>query len=93
MITVDVLTLFPRAFEGFLDCGIAKIAREKDLLSVALRDFRAFATDRYRRVDEKPYGGGPGMVLLCSPSSRATKPWSRNDGARARISGRLASSC
>jgi tRNA (guanine37-N1)-methyltransferase len=64
---VDVLTLFPGAFAGFLEHGIARIARAKGLLEVTLRDFRAFAKDRTGRVDDKPYGGGPGMVLECEP--------------------------
>ena len=64
---VDVLTLFPPMFEGFLEHGLVKIAREKDLLEVTCHDFRAFATDRHRSVDDRPYGGGPGMVLMCGP--------------------------
>jgi len=54
-------------FSGFLSHGIVKIAREKQLLDVHLRNFRDFSKDRYRSVDDKPYGGGPGMVLLCEP--------------------------
>lgn len=64
---VDVLTLFPPMFEGFLEHGLVKIAREKDLLEVACHDFREFATDRHRSVDDRPFGGGPGMVLMCGP--------------------------
>jgi tRNA (guanine37-N1)-methyltransferase len=66
-VRVDVLTLFPDAFSGPLTNGILRIAREKGLLDVKLRNFRDFAKDRYRSVDDKPYGGGPGMVLLCEP--------------------------
>lgn len=64
---VDVLTLFPPMFEGFLEHGLVKIAREKNLLEVTCHDFREFATDRHRSVDDRPYGGGPGMVLMCGP--------------------------
>lgn len=67
MVRLDVLTLFPEMFQGFLSYGIAKIAREKGLLDVHLRNFRDFTKDRYKSVDDKPYGGGPGMVLLCEP--------------------------
>jgi tRNA (guanine37-N1)-methyltransferase len=66
-VRVDVLTLFPDAFSGALSNGVLRIAREKNLLDVRLRNFRDFAKDRYRSVDDKPYGGGPGMVLLCEP--------------------------
>lgn len=64
---IDVLTLFPQVFEPFLAHGQVRIAREKRLLEVHLHDFRAFATDKHRSVDDKPYGGGPGMVLMCGP--------------------------
>lgn len=64
---IDVLTLFPQVFEPFLAHGQVRIAREKHLLEVRLHDFRAFATDRHKSVDDKPYGGGPGMVLMCGP--------------------------
>lgn len=64
---IDVLTLFPQVFEPFLAHGQVRIAREKRLLEVHLHDFRAFATDKHKSVDDKPYGGGPGMVLMCGP--------------------------
>ncbi len=64
---IDVLTLFPAMFEGFLNHGLVRIARDKALIETHLHDFREFATDRHRSVDDKPYGGGPGMVLMCGP--------------------------
>lgn len=64
---IDVLTLFPQLFEGVLSNGILRIAAEKKLLEVYPRNFRDFTKDRYKSVDDKPYGGGPGMVLLCEP--------------------------
>lgn len=67
MLRIDVLTLFPAMFGGFLTEGLVRIAREKGLLDVQLHDFREFATDRHRSVDDRPYGGGPGMVLMCGP--------------------------
>jgi tRNA (guanine37-N1)-methyltransferase len=66
-VRLEILTLFPQMFESFLSHGIVKIAREKGLLDVHLRNFRDFTKDRYKSVDDKPYGGGPGMVLLCEP--------------------------
>jgi len=60
---IDVLTLFPNAFEGFLGESMIRIAREKGALDVHLHDIRDWATDNHRSVDDKPYGGGPGMVL------------------------------
>ncbi|TET38569.1 MAG: tRNA (guanosine(37)-N1)-methyltransferase TrmD [Planctomycetota bacterium] len=60
---IDVLTLFPNVFEGFLGESMIRIAREKGALDVRLHDIRDWATDNHRSVDDKPYGGGHGMVL------------------------------
>jgi len=64
---VHVLTLFPRLFEAFLEESIVGIAADKGALQVDLVDFRRFATDRHHTVDDRPYGGGPGMVIKPEP--------------------------
>ncbi len=64
---IDVLTLFPEMFESFLGYTIVKRARDKGLVEFALSNIRDFSTDAYRKVDDKPYGGGAGMVLMCGP--------------------------
>jgi len=64
---IDVLTLFPRMFESPLSCSILKRAQDAGLVEIALTDIRDFATDSYRKVDDKPYGGGPGMVMMPGP--------------------------
>lgn len=64
---VDILTIFPGLFQGFLGESMVRIAQEKGLLEVHLRDFRAFAQGPRRSVDDKPFGGGPGMVLKPEP--------------------------
>ena len=64
---VDVLTLFPRMFESPLDCSILKRAQEASLVEITITDIRDFAADSYRKVDDKPYGGGPGMVMMPGP--------------------------
>ena len=64
---VDILTLFPDFFASPLQSSMIKRAREAALLSVAVHDIRAFATDRHRTVDDAPYGGGPGMVMKTGP--------------------------
>lgn len=64
---VEVHTLFPDMFEGFLAHGLVRLAREKGLVEVGLHDFRQHASDRHKSVDDRPYGGGPGMVLMCGP--------------------------
>ncbi len=64
---IDVLTLFPEMFESPLDCSILKRAQDKGIVEIALTNIRDFATDNYRKVDDKPYGGGPGMVMMPGP--------------------------
>ncbi|MDT8301447.1 MAG: tRNA (guanosine(37)-N1)-methyltransferase TrmD, partial [Sedimentisphaerales bacterium] len=64
---VDVLTLFPQMFESPLGSSILNRAQEASLVEIALTDIRDFAADSYRKVDDKPYGGGPGMVMMPGP--------------------------
>ncbi|MBN1360047.1 MAG: tRNA (guanosine(37)-N1)-methyltransferase TrmD [Sedimentisphaerales bacterium] len=64
---IDVLTLFPEMFESPLGHSIVKRAQEQGLVEIALTNIRDFATDSYRKVDDKPYGGGPGMVMMPGP--------------------------
>jgi tRNA (guanine37-N1)-methyltransferase len=64
---IDVLTIFPDFFRGPLDYGILRRAREAGLVEVAIHDLRAFTTDRHRTVDDRPFGGGEGMVLKPEP--------------------------
>ena len=66
-IRFDVLTLFPEIFSGYLEQSLLKLAIARGLVDVRLWDFRDWATDRHRSVDDKPYGGGPGMLLSCQP--------------------------
>lgn len=63
----DVFTIFPGIFEGPLSESILKRAQERGLLSVELHDIRDWTTDRHRSVDDYPYGGGPGMVMMAPP--------------------------
>ena len=62
---IDILTLFPEMFSSFLGTSIPKRAAEKGLVEYRLTNFRAFATDAHQSVDDKPFGGGPGMVMMC----------------------------
>lgn len=63
----DVLTLFPEIFSGYLGESLLKLAIERGLVEVHLHDFRDWATDKHRTVDDRPFGGGPGMVLKVEP--------------------------
>lgn len=60
---IDILTLFPQQFENALNFSIPKIAQEKSLLEINYLNWRRFATDQHQTVDDRPYGGGSGMVL------------------------------
>jgi tRNA (guanine37-N1)-methyltransferase len=62
---IDILTLFPEMFAPVLGTSIPKRAAEKGLVSYHLTNIRDFATDAHRSVDDKPFGGGPGMVMMC----------------------------
>jgi tRNA (guanine37-N1)-methyltransferase len=63
----DVLTLFPALFDGFLDESILKRAIERDLVRVHRWDIREWAEGKHKQVDDRPFGGGPGMVLMAPP--------------------------
>jgi tRNA (guanine37-N1)-methyltransferase len=67
----DVVTLFPELFAPHLENGITRRAFAPDRVDVRLWQLRDFADDNYRRVDDRPYGGGPGMVMLAEPLLRA----------------------
>ena len=66
----DVITLFPELFAPFLEAGVARRAFAGGLIDLKLWNPREFAEGNYRRVDDRPFGGGPGMVMLAEPLSR-----------------------
>lgn len=63
----DVVTAFPRMLEGPLGYSIIRRARERGLIEIRLHDLRDYASDKHRKVDDTPYGGGGGMVLMPGP--------------------------
>lgn len=70
---VDILSLFPDYFRGPFDVSILKRAQEKGLLDLNLIDIRSFAKGKHAKVDDRPYGGGPGMVLMPEPVCEAIR--------------------
>jgi tRNA (guanine37-N1)-methyltransferase len=64
---LEVLTLFPGIFSGFLAESIPKIAIEKKAVEIRLHNIRAWSADKHSKVDDRPFGGGPGMVMTCQP--------------------------
>jgi len=79
----DVVTLFPELFTPFLTVGITRRAFESGQVDVQFSNPRDFATGNYRRVDDRPFGGGPGMVMMAQPLQLALAHIrsQRNDGA------------
>ena len=74
---IAVLTLFPGMFAGPLDESIVKRAREAGLLELTLHNLREYAHDRHRTVDDRPFGGGPGMLLKPEPLFEAVEKLAR----------------
>ncbi|QQR82676.1 tRNA (guanosine(37)-N1)-methyltransferase TrmD [Candidatus Campbellbacteria bacterium] len=68
-----VITLFPESIESYVNSSILKRAQEKKLLSVSFVNPRTFTTDAHHKVDDKPYGGGPGMVMKAEPILKAVE--------------------
>lgn len=69
----DILSLFPDYFKGPFNESIIKRAKEKELLDIHHVDIRDFAENKFRRVDDRPYGGGPGMVMMPQPLTTAIR--------------------
>jgi tRNA (guanine37-N1)-methyltransferase len=78
---IDILTIFPDFFRGPLDYGIIRRARETGLVEISIHDLRTFTKDKHRTVDDRPFGGGEGMVLKpepifeCVESLGCIAPW------------------
>jgi tRNA (guanine37-N1)-methyltransferase len=75
----DILTLFPRIFEGPLEESILKRARQTGLAQIRVHNLRDFTHDKHRVVDDKPYGGGPGMLMKPEPIFEAVEKLQRPD--------------
>src|SRR3989338_4146694 len=75
---IDILTLFPRMFENVLQESILKRAQEKGKLKVRIHNLRDWTSDSHRSADDKPFGGGPGMVMKVEPVYLALKELLKN---------------
>ena len=82
MIRFDVVTLFPEMFSAVTHSGITSRALEAGLWALTTWNPRDFTTDNYRTVDDRPYGGGPGMVMLAEPIERALDAVRSSGGGR-----------
>ncbi|GBC76393.1 tRNA (guanine-N(1)-)-methyltransferase [bacterium HR07] len=70
---VDIVTIFPQMLTGFFEAGVIGAARQAGLVQIYLHNLRDFTTDKHKQVDDRPYGGGPGMVLKPEPFFRAVE--------------------
>jgi tRNA (guanine-N1)-methyltransferase len=69
----DILTIFPKIFNSYLNESILKRAQKKKLILITIHDFRKFALGKHKQVDDRPYGGGPGMILKVEPIYKCLK--------------------
>jgi tRNA (guanine37-N1)-methyltransferase len=80
----DIITIFPEFFAGPLQYGIVRRAREARLIEAGVHDLRAFTHDRHKTVDDRPFGGGEGMVMKPEPLFEAVESLVGRDGAAAK---------
>ena len=67
----DIITIFPKIFDSYFNESIIKRAREHGLIDIRVHDLRRFSDDKHKKVDDRPYGGGPGMVFKIDPIIKA----------------------
>ncbi len=77
IIRFDIITIFPKVIEAYANESILKRAQKKKLVDIRIHDLRQFSKDKHKKVDGKPYGGGPGMVFFAEPILRAVQKLSR----------------
>jgi len=83
---IDVLTIFEKAFESYLNLSILKRAQKKGLVKIKIHNLRKWTKDKHQSIDDKPYGGGAGMVFLIEPIYKAVKEVSlKKKGIKKRI--------
>jgi len=82
---IDILTLFPEMFDAFRATSIVGRAVQRGAVELCVTNLRDFALDRYGSVDDSPFGGGPGMVLMCQPAFDAVEHLRRQDPRPGRV--------
>src|SRR5215813_10873168 len=79
MLEFDIITIFPEFFRGPFDVGIIRRGRENGLIEIRVHDLRNFTSDRHRTVDDRPFGGGEGMVFKPEPLFKAVESVRKNE--------------
>src|SRR5438105_11661764 len=87
MLQFDIITIFPEFFKGPFDFGIIRRGREKNLIGIEVHDLRNFTSDRHRTIDDRPFGGGEGMVFKPEPIFKAVEAVRKTDQAEVVVLG------
>ena len=82
---IDIITIFPEVFKPYIDASILGIAQKKEKLHIRVHDLRDYTLDKHKKVDERPFGGGPGMVMMFEPIFRAVAAIKRRRNGRGRV--------
>jgi len=86
----DIITIFPDILDSYTAKGMLRIAQEKKLIEIKAHDLRRFAVNEYGQVDDRPYGGGPGQVLMVEPVYKALQELrAKGKGQRAKIRAKI----
>ncbi len=78
----DIITIFPAIIDSYAGESILKRAREKKLITITAHNLRDYTTDKHHKVDDKPYGGGPGMVMKVEPVYKAVQKIKKRNTSR-----------
>lgn len=81
----DIITIFPHIFDSYLNESILKRAQKRKLIKIKIHNLRDFSKDKHRKVDDKPYGGGAGMVLMVEPIIKAVDKIRKSIKGRSKI--------
>jgi tRNA (guanine37-N1)-methyltransferase len=85
MIQFDIITIFPKVFDSYFNESIIKRAQGKKLIKIMVHNLRKYTKNKHKTVDDRPYGGGPGMILMVEPIARAIKRVRATERKRARV--------
>jgi tRNA (guanine37-N1)-methyltransferase len=79
---IDILTIFPEIFDSYFSESLFRRAQEKGIVKIAVHNIRDFTSDRHQKVDDRPFGGGPGMVLKVEPIFKAIQSLIKKSGGK-----------
>ncbi|MDP3729249.1 MAG: tRNA (guanosine(37)-N1)-methyltransferase TrmD [bacterium] len=81
----DIITIFPHIFDSYLNESMIKRAKAKKLVEIKIHDLRDYSNDKHKKVDDRPYGGGPGMVLKIGPLSGALESILKTKNSKTKV--------